>query len=114
MGSRENSFTCQRCGACCRVPGYVRLTEADVLAIARHLGLTPEAFVETFAELTPSRTGLRIKGSPEEPCAFLTQESLCRIHAVRPQQCRDYPARWQSRDIERVCQAQRNLSCTSF
>lgn len=98
-------FVCKRCGACCRVPGYVRITDADADALAEALGLSPEDFLETYTELSPSRTGLVLKSPPEAPCMFLTDENLCRVHAVRPQQCRDYPSRWRSAEIEAVCQA---------
>ncbi len=78
------------------------------MALAAHLGMSPEAFVEAYTELTPSRSGLRLKGDLEAPCLFLTEANLCRVHGARPQQCRDYPARWRSAEIEAVCQAWRN------
>ncbi len=107
MSLGSGSFTCKRCGACCRVPGYVRVTEADVLALAQALEMTPEAFVEVWTELSPGRTGLVIKSAPEAPCPFLTEDNLCRVHVARPQQCRDYPERWRSEDIEAVCAARK-------
>lgn len=107
MEGRQKAFECRKCGACCRVPGYVRITDADAVAIAEALGMTPEDFVNRWTELSPSRTGLVLKSPPEAPCPFLTAEALCRIHAARPQQCRDYPARWRSAEIEAVCQAMR-------
>ena len=111
MDSKEATFVCQRCGACCRVPGIVRLTEGDVLALAEALGLSPEAFVADYAELAPGRQGLMLAGDPNGPCRFLTENNLCRVHLARPQQCRDYPERWRSADIEAVCQAIRNKPC---
>lgn len=107
MRVSANDFVCQCCGACCKVPGYVRLTETDVEAMAGELGLTEEAFIEAYTELSPTRSGLVLKGDPAAPCCFLTAENLCRIHAARPQQCRDYPARWRSEAIESVCAAAR-------
>lgn len=108
MESQVGVFRCRRCGACCRVPGYVRVSDEDVVALAGLLGMTPEAFAEEHTELSPGRTGLVLKGRPEAPCRFLTAENLCRVHAARPRQCRDYPARWRSADIEAVCRAARS------
>ncbi len=108
MESQAGIFRCRRCGACCRVPGYVRVSDEDVVALAGLLGMTPEAFAEEHTELSPGRTGLVLKGRPEAPCRFLTAGNLCRVHAARPRQCRDYPARWRSADIEAVCRAARS------
>lgn len=108
MESRAEDFRCRRCGACCRVPGIVRVSDEDVDALAAALGMSPEAFVERHADLAPGRTGLALKGEPEAPCRFLAEDNLCRVHAARPKQCRDYPARWRSADIEAVCPAARS------
>ena len=107
MESGSTAFVCRRCGACCRVPGYVRVSEADVDRLAAALGMAPEAFVAAHTDLSPSRSGLVLKGAPTGACRFLTAENECRVHAARPQQCRDYPARWRSAEIEAVCAARR-------
>ena len=107
MDVQTENFVCQRCGACCRVPGYVRLTDADVDALAADLALSVEAFIEAYTELSPTRSGLVLKGDTMAPCQFLTEDNLCRVHRARPQQCRDYPERWRSEDIEAVCAAER-------
>lgn len=107
MKMSTDSFVCQRCGACCRVPGYVRLTEADADALAEALGLSVPAFIEAYTDLSPTRSGLVLKGDPAAPCCFLTEDNLCRVHWARPQQCRDYPERWRSAEIEAVCSAER-------
>ena len=108
MGVQLIHFVCKRCGACCRVPGYVRLTEADILALSKELQLAPEVFVNKYTELAPGRTGLVLAGDPQLPCLFLAENGLCRLHAVRPKQCRDYPERWRSAEIEAVCKAVRS------
>lgn len=109
MNKTTKPFVCQRCGACCRVPGYVRLTDADVDALATDLGLSVEAFIEAYTDLSPTRSGLVLKGDTSAPCQFLTADNLCRVHRARPQQCRDYPVRWRSEAIEAVCEAQRQM-----
>lgn len=107
MERLKHDFVCQRCGACCRVPGVVRVTDTDVERLAKHLGLTAEAFIADYTELSPSRTGLVLKGEHTGPCIFLTLENQCQVHLARPQQCRDYPERWRSDEIEAVCKAMR-------
>ena len=81
------------------------MTPADITALSAALGLSEEVFIQDFTELAPGRTGLVLRGHPEDACLFLTAENLCRVHAARPQQCRDYPARWRSEAIEAVCAA---------
>ena len=110
MELSSDTFVCQRCGACCRVPGYVRLTDKDVDALAAALGLSVEAFIEAYTELSPTRSGLVLKGDTNAPCRFLTEDNLCQVHVARPQQCRDYPERWRSAEIEAVCLAERHRS----
>ena len=110
MELSSDTFVCQRCGACCRVPGYVRLTDEDVDALAAALGLSVEAFIEAYTELSPTRSGLVLKGDTNAPCRFLTEDNLCQVHVARPQQCRDYPERWRSAEIEAVCLAERHRS----
>ncbi len=107
VAEASTGFHCRRCGACCRVPGYVRVSEEDAERLASVLGMTTEAFIEQYTELSPTRSGLVLKGEPLGSCCFLSEENLCRVHEGRPQQCRDYPERWRSEDIEAVCLARR-------
>ncbi len=105
MEVEKHPFVCQKCGACCRVPGIVRLTEEDITALAGELQLSEEAFIDAYTVLAPGRTGLALAGEIDGPCCFLTEDNLCRVHRTRPQQCRDYPERWRSETIEAVCKA---------
>ena len=104
MGVR---YECTRCGNCCRWQGIVRLTADEIDAIADFLGLTPEAFADAYAELTPDRRCLTLVDGPEGYCIMLTQEGLCRIHPVKPAQCRDFPNAWRIADLEKHCKARR-------
>jgi Fe-S-cluster containining protein len=83
------------------------LTDADVDALAADLAMSVEAFIEAYTDLSPTRSGLVLKGETTAPCQFLTEDNLCRVHRARPQQCRDYPERWRSAEIEAVCAAAR-------
>lgn len=105
MEDLSTHFICQQCGACCRVPGVVRITDADADRLAQFLKLDVTTFIADYTELSPSRTGLVLKGEHKGPCIFLTADNRCCVHRARPQQCRDYPTRWRSDDIEAVCKA---------
>ncbi len=93
---------CQRCGACCRWEGDVCLTDADVTAIAAYLGLTEVDFIETYCRLRGNRQGLSIIDDDEGACIMLT-ETGCRIQPVKPQQCSEFPYRWNFPGWEERC-----------
>jgi Fe-S-cluster containining protein len=56
--------------------------------MAKLLEITHEAFVERYLREVDGETSLR--ESTHGDCVFL-QDNQCRVHAVRPQQCRTYP-----------------------
>lgn len=99
-------FDCWQCGACCRRPGSVRLTEADTGAAAAHLGLSPEAFAARYTELRPDRRGLILRERADGACILLSPEGDCAIHAAKPQQCRDFPLGWNYPGWEGHCENQ--------
>ena len=88
------SFVCRQCGACCRWPGTVLLTAGDLEEIPAGLGLTPGQFIERHTVLARNRAQLILKERADGACEFLDEDGRCRIYAVRPQQCRDFPATW--------------------
>jgi hypothetical protein len=84
-------FGCTRCGNCCRNHGaytYVYLAEADVSAIALHLGMSREAFLAAHCREEDGWVTLRMD-SPA--CAFLRADNTCAIYPVRPKQCATWP-----------------------
>lgn len=101
------TFVCAQCGACCRWHGLVRLTDAEVDAIAAYVGLSPRGFIERCTEVTPDRRGLTLRECPDGACIMLDEHGLCRIHAVKPRQCREFPWRWHVPGYEALCQAGR-------
>lgn len=107
MADGKVIYECVRCGTCCRWRGIVRLTAAEVDAIAKFLGITPEAFVEQYTDIAPDRRSLALIDNAEGYCIMLTAEGLCRINPVKPQQCRDFPSRWNFPGFERLCQSRR-------
>ena len=97
-------YECDRCTACCRWPGEVRLTEAEVTAMADFLGLSESAFIEEFTRLNWQRTGLTVTEQPGGACVFLDGVN-CRVQPVKPQQCRDFPNLWNFPGFQSLCQA---------
>lgn len=88
------SFICQRCGACCRWPGSVLLSEADIAAAAAERKMTCEEFIETYTDLARNRAQLTLKEQRNGACVFLETGGACQIYGARPRQCRDFPHGW--------------------
>ena len=93
---------CQRCTACCRWPGQVRLTDGEITRLAAFQSLSEPEFIEQFTRLTPDRRGLALKDQPGGACIFLAGDA-CAVQPVKPQQCRDFPNLWNFRGFEKLC-----------
>ena len=105
------AFKCQSCGACCRIKdGIVRVGEAEIKRIAAFLGMSEQEFIDRETEIAPDRKGLILKSRPDDSCAYLTEDNLCRIHPVKPDKCRTFPFEWTNPGSAEVCPA---LSCAS-
>lgn len=91
-------FTCTQCGNCCSgPPGYVIVNDAEVEALASEVGVTAEAFRETYCQSTFLGLSLKEKDSPVGfDCVFLDRKSVpgkavCSVYRARPAQCRAWP-----------------------
>jgi len=105
----DQPFVCQRCGACCRWPGIVRLREQEIAPIANFLGMTEEAFIETYTRLAHNRQSLICGEREDGACIFLTPDNLCRIHPVKPMQCRTFPGEWDvPPEYRKLCKARQS------
>ena len=89
----EFELQCQRCAACCRWPGEVRLTDDDVARLAASLCVTEQDFIENHTRLRKDRRGLALHARPDHSCIFLERNS-CVVQAVKPRQCGEFPNRW--------------------
>jgi Fe-S-cluster containining protein len=96
-------FTCKQCGRCCTTDGYVRLTAADIEALAAHLDLTVEGFVETHTTLTRDRQCLALHDATDGACYFYDPSCGCTVQEAKPQQCRDFPVKWRYREFDSIC-----------
>ena len=95
---------CQRCTACCRWPGQVLLSDAEITRLAAFKGLSEHDFIQQFARLRPDRRGLALQEQPDGACIFLEGES-CAVQPVKPQKCREFPNLWNFPGFEKVCHA---------
>ena len=97
-------YLCERCTNCCRWPGDVKVSETEITAISRHLGLTEDDFIQRYTRLRANRRGLSLIDQPDGACIFLEGQD-CRIQAVKPQQCRDFPNAWNFPGWRDICMA---------
>ena len=85
----------------------MKVTDAEIDAIAAFLGMPPEAFLERWTELMPDRQGLTLIEKADGSCVFLEEgePAGCRIDPVKPEQCRRFPERWNFPGWEKECGA---------
>ena len=85
------AFECTACGKCCRDHGeyaYVYVSDRDLMALARELKMTEEAFLERYCTQEDGWTILRREGSA---CIFLNEKNQCDVYRARPKQCASWP-----------------------
>ena len=118
----ESQFECGRCGQCCKGEGIVRFGPAMADQMARVFGLKRSQFIKQFAIVTgPGQYWLQDRqvdsphpGEPPELwCVFLqrTPDGLygCRLYQAKPDQCRQFPAKWRNPDSVKTCLGLRRL-----
>lgn len=72
--------------------------------IAAFLGLPVETFIVRYTRLRADRRGLSLIEHPDNSCIFLDGKD-CTINEVKPQQCRDFPNKWNFPGWRQVCEA---------
>jgi len=97
-------YDCQRCTACCRWPGQVRLINEEITRLAMFHGLSEHDFIQRFTRLAHDRRGLALQEQPGGACVFLVGED-CSVQPVKPQPCRDFPNLWRRPDADQLCRA---------
>ena len=95
---------CQRCTACCRWPGEVRLDDGEIARMAAFMRLSEVEFIQRFTRLTKDRRGLSLQEKSNGECVFLDGHD-CSVQSVKPQQCRDFPNLWNFPGFEKTCRA---------
>lgn len=104
LDSRKNKekFQCQGCGNCCRVEGYVHLSNDEIDLISKYLNISKETFIDLYTRLASNRQGLSLIEKEDSSCILL-DNNKCIIYPVRPWQCRTFPIDWQVSGIDRFC-----------
>lgn len=107
VGEDHFRFKCTGCGNCCKGPGSVYFTKADLKAVDRHLNLRTAAERQQLRDRIIQReeNGYLVHRTGGA-CFFLDAENRCTIYPVRPLQCSTFPF-WPStfasrRDLEDV------------
>jgi uncharacterized protein len=104
LGEMPVFYECERCAACCRWPGQVRLSETEITQLSSFLGLNEHDFIQNYTSLSVDRSGLVLQNKSNDECVFLDGID-CRVQSVKPQQCRAFPNLWNFPGFERVCKA---------
>jgi Fe-S-cluster containining protein len=101
-------YACDRCTACCRWPGQVRITSEEIARLAAFVGHSEFEFIQNYTRLSTDRQGLVLKDKASGECIFL-EGNDCVVNAVKPQQCRDFPNLWNFPGFQEVCRAREIL-----
>lgn len=97
-------YQCQRCTNCCKWPGQVKLTDADIAAMSGLLGMDERDFIERYTRLRPDRRGLALIDKGNGECIFLDGRD-CLVQAAKPEQCIGFPNKWNFPGWRDVCEA---------
>ena len=104
LNMSEVWYQCDRCTACCKWPGDVKVSDDEIEKIALFLEMETQAFIDQFTRLRTNRNGLSLIEKENHECIMLDGES-CRINPVKPEQCRGFPNKWNFPGWQQVCQA---------
>jgi uncharacterized protein len=99
----NTTFSCRRCGNCCRWPGEVRVDTIEVVRIADFLRLPEADFIARHTAVTRDRQGLTLLEKADSSCAFLKDDNSCALQAVKPRQCSAFPFGWRAPEFEHLC-----------
>lgn len=86
-------FQCTECGKCCTgTPGFVWVSEDEILAMATILNISVELFKRKYIRRRDNRYALteKKKENGDFDCVFL-KDNRCQVYQNRPIQCRTYP-----------------------
>ena len=80
------------------------LWDDEIKAIAQFIDLPVQDFIDRYTRLRANRTGLSLIEKPNGECIFLDGLS-CSINSVKPDQCRDFPNKWNFPGWRERCEA---------
>ena len=83
----SSEINCLDCGNCCRT-SVTDFSKSDIKRIAKHLEMTPKAFIKKYLIEDIDGTYVTITS----PCPFLDlNTNACSIYDIRPSVCISYP-----------------------
>lgn len=89
-------FECKKCGLCCKWDGVVLLNAKDIERLVSRIGCDKATFFDEYTNMTEfGRRALNDKPGSSE-CVFL-ENDRCTIYEDRPQQCKDFPWKYDRR-----------------
>ena len=97
-------WLCQRCGNCCRWPGFVIVTGKEIDRMADYLKMDPEDFLEKYVEVTPDGDQLTLIMKEDDSCIFL-EGINCQVNPAKPDQCSGFPNTWHFEGWQDDCEA---------
>ena len=104
-------YECERCTACCRWPGQVRLTSEEIMHLAAFKEMNEHDFIQQYTRLRQDRQGLALQDKPNGECIFL-EGNDCAVQPAKPRQCREFPNLWNFPDFQKICRAVPRLVST--
>ena len=82
-------FQCQSTGNCCRTPGYVYASHAEIIKMAQILDISIETFRAHFVQTI---NGRNLIATPQfRHNCFLNDNNECTVYDGRPHHCQTYP-----------------------
>jgi len=89
LGLAIEHFNCQQSGNCCKCPGVVYVTQADIQGMASKLQLTEFDFRQKY--VIKQNGWDVISTTTHRPKCFLNDSNQCDVYEFRPKACRTYP-----------------------
>jgi Fe-S-cluster containining protein len=90
MNEQNQKLDCMKCpSVCCRLAGYVEVSDLDITRLARHLGLSRRDF-EAQHIVHKTRAGKKRIKQADRTCQFLDNKRRCSVYSARPTDCRGY------------------------
>lgn len=83
-------FGCTRCGNCCVGAGTVRVSDAEIRALASETELSDDEFRALYTRRL--RGGdVSLRETRSKACVFYDRRQGCTVYDARPRQCRTWP-----------------------
>ena len=80
------------------------MSEEEIGRLARFKRMPEADFIQQYTRLRADRQGLALMDKENGECIFL-ENGGCAVQEVKPQQCLDFPNKWNFPGFEKFCQA---------